>query len=367
METLEDEQSTKTDDTEKPKISVPGEVIEEILLRLPVKSVLRFRTLSKPWLSHISNPSFTKLHFTRATAAHRTALFISAYDEPTRKRHFLSTAHDGGPVTHLMTLDEPYSTVTTQAEHLNGTRKIFKLPHPYTDDGDGDGDGEGDLCYLFGFDESRNEHKILMIKKLLKEPTRVQIMTLSVNLFMDSDRCGAPVGFSWASFYYESSVCVNSVVHIMLLSSYDILAFDLRTDKFSIISTPQGVRSHGPSWSGRILLKLNGVRITKINGYIGVVCHYCVGENNEMHIWILQDYENRVWVKEIITFLDSWIELDGSSPFPFPLDVNIDEVIFCPQNRTRLSFPQVLDQTGMVYGDEMSVPIYNRRSRCWKS
>ncbi|KAM0023988.1 putative F-box domain-containing protein [Helianthus debilis subsp. tardiflorus] len=262
METLEDEQSTKTDDllTEKPKISVAGEVIEEILLRLPVKSILRFRTLSKPWLSHISNPSFTKLHFTRATAAHRTALFISAYDESTRKRHFLSAAHDGGPVAHLMTLDETYSTVATQAEHLNGlvfftcvkldsndvfvvnpsTRKIFKLPHPYTDD------GEGDLCYLFGFDESRNEHKILMIKKLLKEPTRVQIMTFSLSTYswrvIDAE---PPVGFSWDTFYYESSVCVNSVVHIMLLSSYDILAFDLRTDKFSIISTPQGVRSHG--------------------------------------------------------------------------------------------------------------------------
>ncbi|MFS7952881.1 hypothetical protein Hanom_Chr07g00612111 [Helianthus anomalus] len=41
------------------------------------------------------------------------------------------------------------------------------------------------------------------------------------------------------SLYHN--VCVNSVVHLMLVESFDILAFDLRTDKFSIITTPQGV------------------------------------------------------------------------------------------------------------------------------
>ncbi|KAM0023995.1 putative F-box associated interaction domain-containing protein [Helianthus debilis subsp. tardiflorus] len=217
-----------------------------------------------------------------------------------------------------MTLDEPYSTVTTEAEHLNGlvfftcvkldsddffvvnhgTREICKIPHPYNDD------GEKDLCYLFGFDESRIEHRILMIKKLLKEPTRVQIMTFSLsNYSWRVINAEPPVGISWDGFYYESSVCVNSIVHIMLLSSYDILAFDLGTDKFLIITTPPGVRSHESSWRGGIMLKRNRVPIIEINGCIGVVCHYLQGESTEMHIWILLDYENRVWVKEIITFL----------------------------------------------------------------
>ncbi|MFS7913393.1 putative F-box domain-containing protein [Helianthus anomalus] len=85
MKTLEyedDERSTPADNrsTKKATVSFPGEIIGEILSRLPVKSILRFRSVSKPWLSLISTPSFTKLHFTRATAAHRTALFISAYD-----------------------------------------------------------------------------------------------------------------------------------------------------------------------------------------------------------------------------------------------------------------------------------------------
>ncbi|KAJ0595206.1 putative F-box domain-containing protein [Helianthus annuus] len=97
METLEEqeqEQSTTTiveRSTKKTNMSLPSEIIEDIFSRLPVKSILRFRTLSKSWLSRISDPSFTNLHLTRA---HRTALFILAHDESS-KRHLLSAPHDG--------------------------------------------------------------------------------------------------------------------------------------------------------------------------------------------------------------------------------------------------------------------------------
>ncbi|KAI9128637.1 hypothetical protein K1719_000120 [Acacia pycnantha] len=46
--------------------NLPEEVILEILLRLPVESLLRFRGISKSWLSLISNPHFADLHFQRS-------------------------------------------------------------------------------------------------------------------------------------------------------------------------------------------------------------------------------------------------------------------------------------------------------------
>lgn len=42
---------------------LPEEIITEILLYLPVKSLLRFKSVSKSWLSLISDPSFANLHF----------------------------------------------------------------------------------------------------------------------------------------------------------------------------------------------------------------------------------------------------------------------------------------------------------------
>ncbi|KAJ0759669.1 putative F-box domain-containing protein [Helianthus annuus] len=217
METLEEqeqEQSTTTiveRSTKKTNMSLPSEIIEDIFSRLPVKSILRFRTLSKPWLSRISDPSFTNLHLTRA---HRTALFILAHDE-SGKRHLLSAPHDGGPVTHLITFHNP-DYIVMYAQHVNGLvyltcmkrsnehrthvyafvvnpsmHKIFKLPDPYTDVKD-----FTRIRYLFGFDESRNEHKILMIRDSSLRSMEIMIFSMS-SYSWRKIHAEPPLGFTW--------------------------------------------------------------------------------------------------------------------------------------------------------------------------
>ncbi|KAK9072078.1 hypothetical protein SSX86_008510 [Deinandra increscens subsp. villosa] len=347
METLEEEEEQSTD--RLAKISWPTEIIEDIVSRLPVKSILRFRSVSKSWLSLISDPSFTKLHSSRATT---TALFISAYDPSTYKQHLLSAPRDGGPVAHLMTLENTRPTFITKSQHLNGlvfistkksfvinpsTRKIFELPPP-----DSSPNFTSVRMYLFGLDESRNEHKIVLITKVFR-PAKVEVMIYSLlNHSWRRIDVEPPIGFSWDRFSYhgESSVCINSVIHLMFLDSLflklDILAFDLRTEKFSIISLPEGAV---PCF------------FLEINGCVGFVCHDLESESNELHIWTLQDYNNRVWVTKTVNFPESWMEELGCS-FP-PLDaVNMDEIVF---------------SLSKVSGNVMTVPVYNKMTGCFKS
>ncbi|KAJ0730529.1 putative F-box domain-containing protein [Helianthus annuus] len=355
METLEQEHHQSTTTT------VPDEIIDDILSRLPVKSILRFRSVSKPWLSRISDPSFTKLH---STDHHHTGLFISAYDESPHKHHILSAACDGGPVTHLLTIDCASDHDIPVAEHLNGLvffntvnvfthsakanpfvinpsrRKFFRLPHPYTDR-----NRIWRVFYYFGFDESRNEHKVLMIRKF-HYPTRFEVMIFSLSTCswrkIDAE---FPIGFSWDHLhFYSKSVCVNSVIHLLCQDNLSllILAFDLRTEMVSVINVPQVSVPHYDDEEPCII---------KTNGRIGVVDrdYNLMLENNEMLIWILQDYENRVWVKEIIAFPEPWIELGG----PYPNDsVNMDEIIF---------------RSGNLSEDVTSLLVYNKRSRNFKS
>ncbi|PWA53467.1 F-box domain-containing protein [Artemisia annua] len=79
-------------------------------------------------------------------------------------------------------------------------------------------------------------------------------------------------------------------------------------------------------------LKFNQPFFMKVNGFLGVLCHDRVVESNEMDIWMLRDYEERVWVKETIVFCESWVDLEG----PFPSDcVNLDEIAFASVNVSR--------------------------------
>ncbi|KAG5102633.1 hypothetical protein JHK84_047602 [Glycine max] len=57
------------------KITLPDDQIVEILLRLPVRTLLRFKCVRKSWLFLISDPQFTKSHFDLAAApTHRFLL-----------------------------------------------------------------------------------------------------------------------------------------------------------------------------------------------------------------------------------------------------------------------------------------------------
>ncbi|KAK9072021.1 hypothetical protein SSX86_008453 [Deinandra increscens subsp. villosa] len=367
METLEEEEEQSTMMVDR----FPNEIIDDILSRLPVKSILRSRSVSKPWLSRISDPSFTILHFAR----HRTAVFIAAYDTLTRKRYFLSAAPDGGPVTHLITFDDSYDTDYTAAEHLNGlvcftctklfsgndsvhafivnpsTRQMFKIPHPpYKTN-------YRHICFLFGFDECRNEHKILVVRKALRSTTVDFMVFCMSNYTWRKINADPPADFSWdrLSCDLDAGVCVNGVVHMMLLdSSFDILGFDFKLEKLSFIRVPQAVvpRVNVTLYhrNGQDFMKSNKPFMMNINGCLGVVCHDSVTERNEIHVWILRDYDNRVWVKEIVTFPESWIEV--GSPLPLPVDVYMDEIIFSSRK---------------VSGNVIRLHVYNMKTRCFKS
>ncbi|XP_071703792.1 F-box/kelch-repeat protein At3g06240-like [Rutidosis leptorrhynchoides] len=51
-------------------ISIPSDIITEILYRLPSKSVGRFRCVSKDWLSLLTSPQFIKIHETTLNQSH---------------------------------------------------------------------------------------------------------------------------------------------------------------------------------------------------------------------------------------------------------------------------------------------------------
>lgn len=75
MMMISDKEEQKEKEKEDQNLGLPHELIVEILLRLPIRSLLRFKCVSTSWRSLISNPHFTKSHFDLvASPAHRLLL-----------------------------------------------------------------------------------------------------------------------------------------------------------------------------------------------------------------------------------------------------------------------------------------------------
>ncbi|KAI8002253.1 F-box protein CPR1 [Camellia lanceoleosa] len=55
------------------------EIIIEILSRLTITTLCRFRSVSKPWFSLISNPHFIKAHLNRNTIEHDRLILLSRF------------------------------------------------------------------------------------------------------------------------------------------------------------------------------------------------------------------------------------------------------------------------------------------------
>jgi F-box interacting protein len=74
---------------------LPHELIIQILLRLPVKSLIRFKCISKSWFSLISDTHFANSHFQNAFATHtHRVVFISTPALETRSIDFEASLGD---------------------------------------------------------------------------------------------------------------------------------------------------------------------------------------------------------------------------------------------------------------------------------
>ncbi|KAM3326670.1 hypothetical protein P3S67_001796 [Capsicum chacoense] len=65
--------------------NLPEDLITETLLRLPVKSLLKFRSVSKSWLSLIRSPEFVKNHLllsaTNKDYKHHSLMFKNGFKD----------------------------------------------------------------------------------------------------------------------------------------------------------------------------------------------------------------------------------------------------------------------------------------------
>ncbi|XP_061371685.1 F-box protein At1g15015-like isoform X2 [Gastrolobium bilobum] len=78
------------------------DVIQEILLRLPVKSLVRFKCVCKSWLSLISDSQFAKSHYELSAAPTHKLLHVTRSGSEARSIDFDASLNDDSFVVSLV-------------------------------------------------------------------------------------------------------------------------------------------------------------------------------------------------------------------------------------------------------------------------
>ncbi|PHU29648.1 hypothetical protein BC332_01741 [Capsicum chinense] len=165
---------------------VPPEVITEILSRLPVKSLLRFRCVSKSFKSLIDSPKFIKAHLKQQQEPNPNAnlnLILEAHYK-TDNLFSLEFTTNTSAQHHPKKLDHPLKQIYGPTQVLGSCRGLVYISNNMSDNGIWNpstkrfrrlpvckfdrapckqGPGMEQICQGFGYDRTDEDYKVVTI------------------------------------------------------------------------------------------------------------------------------------------------------------------------------------------------------------
>ncbi|XP_059635847.1 F-box/kelch-repeat protein At3g06240-like [Cornus florida] len=279
---------------------LPYDLMMDILSRLSVECIVRFKCVSKPWRTMFADPQFVKLHLTRST--NFKLVFTSSFHslDPMRSLFVLScgdmvdaaSAWDDGEVGGIH-ISDPQETVRISSscrglvlcDTCHGiylvnpsTKEVIRLPYSpfskthYASRG-------------LGYDASLDDYKVVQISPPSPNDGG-EIITSLYSLKSNSWRKIQEFPY-WIKFSH-SGVFLNGNLHWFNYDRKKMVSFSLADEKYGDVPLPD----------------VNNILETSLinPGLIGVVggCLYFVSKTNWRGItfWVMKEYNVREsWTK----------------------------------------------------------------------
>ncbi|MED6107048.1 hypothetical protein PIB30_010494 [Stylosanthes scabra] len=240
---------------------LPLELIERILLRVPVKQLARLRCVSKLWCSLISDLHFAESHLHHSPALTHACLFKRNTTEG-HIVHLEQVFNDNNYAVKQVSF--PFKKKPPSDFHVMGTCRGFVLlnrePHflvvwnPLT----GSSRRISYSCivscnrgrfwlfhyarlYGFGYDESRDDYLVVLASQCGDSQPRLDCFSLRTNSWINFDSAITNVSLA----LFDRKPCgffLNGSIHWLsssLNEPYRVFIFDLKERTFSNISLPE--------------------------------------------------------------------------------------------------------------------------------
>ncbi|KAK4439432.1 F-box protein CPR1 [Sesamum alatum] len=320
--------------------NLPPEIVTDILSRLPVKALRRFRCVSKPWRSLIDSKDFVKLHLHQSTKTNSnrcllvedTLLDAFAVDLDSFERLDLGDPplHDHGMANSCNGLVLAVSD--TPLLWNPSTRKFKELP-PTPLDPPGDVKVYVNELYGFGYDSKSDDYKVVRVTEVGDGPDGEYLYseTKIYSLKSNSWKRVSDYPHILPSGKRVWGVYLNDALHTVVKHCHhceSIMAFDLGTAEHHELPRPD--------------LTGENVGVASVEVMGGYLTALVPRNMNRSEIWVMKEYG----VKE------SWTKLlCFAPPMPEPY-----------MNLTPLAYSNNGDEVLLNY-DGRCLPAYSLRKQ----
>ncbi|KAF5447715.1 hypothetical protein F2P56_033245 [Juglans regia] len=311
----------------------PSDILFDIFLRLPIKSLLRFRCVSPFWRNIIDDPCLAYVHRTRFAEESRVLLL----DHPKHKPDVTFREDHGGFLKASLSLVTQFATLKAYFFEgcCNGLvcftkscddslvflfnplrHEVLALqPRPCSSTAQTSDPPLRKRKYGLGFDCSKNTYKIVRVFENQRNSTLcAEVFTLGRSSSSSSwrsaigkgpDHCplfGRPI-FACGALHWLSIATSEDDHNNNNLEGNKIVSFDISKEEFGLISTPKSFLS---------------CHLLDLRGDLAIVdC----SSDRQIEIWVLKEYAGKIkkWVKEYEIGLkapigavdNTWIEVIG--------------------------------------------------------
>uniref|UniRef100_M1B063 Ubiquitin-protein ligase n=1 Tax=Solanum tuberosum TaxID=4113 RepID=M1B063_SOLTU len=232
---------------------LPNEIIFEILLRLPVKSIIKFKSVSKSWLSLLSSPRFINTHLNFSKNNHKNVpqklLLLTPNQNLSKKQYTLFSSISETIVR--VDLDYPVKSPSCVTQFIGScdglicfsvenslilwnpsTRKWKKIPKESIFM------NQDYYCtYGFGYDEFNDDYKLILVySSKIKNIgyNEVKVYSLKTNSWKRIK------GFVNGYVYSNSGVLMNGIIHWDSRPHRDFNGNDSKIVYFNLVSEKLG-------------------------------------------------------------------------------------------------------------------------------
>uniref|UniRef100_A0A2C9VHH3 F-box domain-containing protein n=1 Tax=Manihot esculenta TaxID=3983 RepID=A0A2C9VHH3_MANES len=313
---------------------IPQELLTDIFSRLPAKSLLRFRCVSKTWHCLISDPSFIALHL--ETARNGELLFLRYKLEGPRitDERFFLYPDDCLPENPVGVLDCPFKA----DDYVNIVERSFQFLFPYIHS----------HSLGFGFDSKTDDYKLVKLVYLADDDFDFTRPPL-VEIFSLRSRGWRMVHHDLEFFTtaFSKAVLLNRACHWLAHKPQNggevIILFDLGEEVLGEIEVPDC-----------LVNQYSFMDVAVFDGSLLLVpSHKRNGGEHRLSVWIMKEYgvagswtklfnfPYLVWFSRLVAFRQNGKVLLAMGGKLFFYDPNTEE----------LSDTRILAKTYSVYLD----------------